>query len=193
MDIGLKAIYTQYLSPNHSYPFANVLLPVYMKLIRVFGGFISKVINKESPLLNLLKEATTKLEAYEKECKEKNVLYSCEKINPYQVDDKGYSPVSKLNILYCPTLRLKWKISIEVGLGIKDINTQTGGLICKKDSYKKSHCVDILLNDFQMSKLLTISNNYINHWELCNMSKFLSYRNQIRTYLMEKFQQSNSA
>lgn len=183
----IKTLSALYFSKINTYSRNNNLLPLAAQLIRIAAGVLNKLM-PQSNLLEHLKSSSNTLDQYIKEEQDKNLFFSCEKINPYTKDEAGYSPVSKMTIRYEPGLRLKWKVNIETGVGIVE-NTQTGGTCVKKESYKKGNSIDILLNEMQMAKILKVTSDYIERWEVCNMSKFINNRNKVKEYLIGKIKE----
>lgn len=59
-----------------------------------------------------------------------------------------------------------WFIQIENGKGIKAINSTSGGSYIKPKSYTEEAKVYININDFDMFKLLSRAQSFINAWEM---------------------------
>ena len=59
-----------------------------------------------------------------------------------------------------------WYIQIENGVGIKAINTSTGGTYIKSGSYKCEAKVGINLTDLDMYRMLSRVQTYVSVWEL---------------------------
>jgi hypothetical protein len=187
----IKAMFEEYKRRNAALSLNNIFIPLYCRFLSILAGMAEKLLNQKT-FTPHFKEIVTKLEEHTNNEQAKNILYSYEKINPYAADEKGNSSVQKLKITYEPTLRLKWKIYIENGKG-KVGSVPTGGIICKKGTYKKDEGVDILISDEQMMKILLISSDYIKHWEVCNMKAFLNNREKVEYYLKTLIQKEKES
>ena len=87
-------------------------------------------------------------------------------------DEKGKCSVTKLKIIRATVdtagkpRNYPWFIQIENGKGIKAVNTKSGGTYIQPKSYVEEAKVNININDFDMFKLLSRVQSFINTWEL---------------------------
>jgi len=103
------------------------------------------------------------------------------KILSYKKDDTGKSPVIHVNIKYCTDektgqpLSSPWMFSVANGNGIAD-QTQTGGTVCRKGSYKKIGEVKVYMSEADCFKTLITVRDYIRNFEIVNFASLMKAR-----------------
>lgn len=103
--------------------------------------------------------------------------YTFEKIDPYNKDQNGYSPVSKITIRYQEKMNNPWTFYIENGIGIPVKNATTGGINIKKGSYKKICFSQVVIENWTAIIKMGEVKDYISKWENANMPTFVKLRN----------------
>ena len=87
-------------------------------------------------------------------------------------DASGKCSVTKLKIIRATVdavgkpRNYPWFIQIENGKGIKAVNSTSGGSYIQPKSYVEESKVSININDFDLFKLLSRVQSFINVWEL---------------------------
>lgn len=123
---------------------------------------------------------TNQLEDFKKTDKySKKNGYFEQKINFYNKNDEGYSPVSSINIRFQEKMNAPWTITIENGLGIAEIS-DIGGVSIKRGTYKPLNSATVYLTQLQMIQCMTELKDYIQNFENIHMERMLEYREQYK-------------
>lgn len=105
----------------------------------------------------------------------KAIGFSESKINFYQKDENGYSPVTMFNIRYQKNMNSPWTITIETGKGIAQTN-ENGGISIKKGTYKKEKSATVYLSRGEMIARMTEVRDYIRNFEMVHFAEMLKNR-----------------
>jgi hypothetical protein len=99
-----------------------------------------------------------------------------EKILSFRKNDAGESKVTKFTVGYNPKMNLPWNITVENGMGIPQVNSNTGGTAIKSGSYRQEKLVKLVLNDFSMKRLMIQVSDYIKAFEISHFQEMLAKR-----------------
>ena len=114
---------------------------------------------------------TNQLEDFKRRTNTAKNGYFEQKINVYNKNDEGYSPVSSINIRFQEQMNAPWTITIENGLGIAEISDI--GVSIKRGTYKPLNSATVYLTRLQMIQLMTELKDYIHNFENIHMERML--------------------
>jgi len=100
-----------------------------------------------------------------------------QKILKHKTNGEGNSFTSRIDIKFNPQMRLPWNLVLEFGWGEIE-NTEIGGTMLKKGTYKAKGRVKLFLSDMEAKKLMLTVNDYIRAWEVSAIRTLLPLRDQ---------------
>lgn len=110
-----------------------------------------------------------------------------QKINFHKKDEEGYSSVSGLLIKYQEKMQNPWTVEIVNGKGIA-VKNQTGGSIIKKGSYIETSKSAVYMSEMEFIIKMNEVRDYIEHFEIINMSKMIQVRNKMEQRIRNESQ-----
>lgn len=119
----------------------------------------------------------------------KKTGYYEQKIDHRNVDNQGYSPVSRFNIRYQENLASPWTITIENGMGIAVIS-DIGGVSIKSGSYKELRSATVYLSRTEMIARMIEIRDYILAFEQAGIKEMLEYRSEFEKKQAEQYKQN---
>ncbi|QUH21902.1 hypothetical protein [Alkaliphilus sp. B6464] len=117
----------------------------------------------------------------------KSTGFNESKINFYQKDEEGFSPVTNFNIKYQGNMNSPWTISIETGKG-KAQKSENGGISIAKGTYIKENVSTVYLSKGEMLIRMLEVRDYIKDFETAHFYKMLEQRLEWEKIQQEKNQ-----